>query len=247
MSDWMNDDVKRALIVFVGIPLLLNALVLGLYFSGVAGLQQIVAPTIDWLLRNSWREFGLLEQLQNLFLLGVIAILFLGIFTKNSLLDKTCMLGGSMVFVFLLLEEIDYGIHFYEFFKGENSGIRIRNWHNQENDGEQNVKRFKQIMDTLMFLLFILLPLLKNKIPIQFLKNIAPSRWFILGFVLVIGYANLAHFLDDRGQATINGLEGNLSGNISEFRELSNYYFFLIYALQLYKLEEIFGGRPRAQ
>ena len=229
----LKQDMKKELTIFVIIPLLINGLFLGMYFSGVGGLQQVVAPTINWLPQNSWREFGLLEQLQNLLLLAVLTILVLGAFRKTGVLDKGIMVAGSIVFLFLFLEEIDYGINFYEYLTGGDSGIRLRNWHNQESDGQQNISRFKQIMDGMMFLLFFLLPLVKNKIPIPFVQDIAPSRWFILGFALTISYARLAHFLDDQGMATINGVEGNLSSNISEFRELSNYYFFMIYALHL--------------
>ncbi len=166
--------MKKPLIIFVAIPLLINLLLIGLYFSGSTTLQQWVAPTIDWLPRNSWREFGLLEMLQNLFLLAVIGILLLTAVRASYLLDKLCFVGAAAVFLFLFAEEIDYGIHFYEFVTGEYSGIEQRNWHNQRTDGEQNVKRFKQLMDVTMALLFIVLPLAKNRIPIAFLQTSAP-------------------------------------------------------------------------
>ena len=146
----LKQDMKKELTIFVIIPLLINGLFLGLYFSGVGGLQQVVAPTINWLPQNSWREFGLLEQLQNLLLLAVLTILVLGAFRKTGVLDKGIMVAGSIVFLFLFLEEIDYGINFYEYLTGGDSGIRLRNWHNQESDGQQNISRFKQIMDGMM-------------------------------------------------------------------------------------------------
>lgn len=239
--------MKKPLIIFVAIPLLINLLLIGLYFSGSAALQQWAAPTIDWLPRNSWREFGLLEMLQNLFLLAVIGILLLTAVRASYLLDKLCFVGAAAVFLFLFAEEIDYGIHFYEFVTGEYSGIEQRNWHNRRIDGQQNVKRFKQLMDVIMAMLFIVLPLVKNRIPIAFLQTIAPSRWFIAGFAVGIGMANVAHLLDDAGLATLNGVAGNLEGNISEFRELSNYYFFLIYALQLWRTGRIFGPAPEPE
>ena len=235
--------MKKELTIFVFIPLLFNVLLMALYFSGVGSLQQFVAPTIEGLSSNAWREFGALEQLQNGFLFAVIVILsFAALRTKHGL-DRACFIGAALVFLFLFLEEIDYGIHYYELLIGEDTGIEVRNWHNQKTNGEQNVKKFKQLMDLSMFVLFIVLPLLKNKIPNQFIKNITPSRWFIAGFVLAIALSNFAHFLDDRGMGSIAGVEGNLSGNISEFRELSNYYFFVVYALQLLKLESLLKNR----
>ena len=215
------------------------ALLIGLYFSGVHSLQQIVAPTISGLSPNSWREFGLLEMLQNICLLSVIGILSLAAYNKKGTVDGLLFFLGVLAFVFLFLEEIDYGIHFYELFVGEDSGVTVRNWHNQETDGEQNVKSFKKLIDGVMFLVFIVLPLVKNKIPIPFIRNIAPSRWFIAGFAAIILGAQIAHLLDDHGMGMIEGTEGNLWGNISEFRELGTYYFYVLYALQLRKLDSL--------
>lgn len=233
--------MKKELLIYVGVPALFNVTLIGLYFSGIESFQQLIAPTIEGLSSNVWREFGLLEQLQNIFLLAVIVILSLSAINNKNTLDRLCLLGGVLFFVFLLLEEIDYGLHFYEFFIGDDTGIEVRNWHNQRTDGEQNVKKSKQLMDVLMFMLFIVLPLIKNKISIQFIRNITPSRWFIAGFALTIILAKIAHSLDDQGMAVINGTEGNLTGNISEFRELSNYYFFMLYASQLLRLQSLFG------
>ncbi len=231
--------MKKELVTFVFIPLFFNALLIGLYFSGIEGLQQLVAPTIKGLSSNVWREFGLLEQLQNIFLLVVVVILFLSAINKKNTLDGVFFMAGALFFLFLLLEEIDYGIHFYELFTAENTGIEVRNWHNQKIDGEQHVKKFKKIMDLLMFVLFIVLPLSNKKIPIQFIKNISPSRWFIIGFVISIASSNVAHLLDTQNMGVINSIDGNLSGNISEFRELTNYYFFMLYAFQLRKLKSL--------
>ena len=234
--------MKKELLQFVVIPASVMALLIGLYFSGVHSLQQIVAPTIAGLSPNSWREFGLLELLQNFCLLSVIGILSLAAYNKKGTVDGLLFFLGVLVFIFLLLEEIDYGIHFYEFFVGQESEVTIRNWHNQKTDGEQNVKRFKKLVDGVMFLVFIVLPLVKNKIPIPFIRNIAPSRWFIAGFAAIILAAKIAHLLDDQGMGIIQGTEGNLSGNISEFRELGTYYFYVLYALALRKLDSFLQG-----
>jgi hypothetical protein len=231
--------MKKELLPFVVIPASVMALLIALYFSGFYTLQQIVAPTIAGLSSNSWREFGVLELLQNFCLLSVICILLLAAYNKKGTVDGLLFLLGGLVFIFMFLEEIDYGIHFYEFFVGADSGVTVRNWHNQETDGEQNVKRFKQLVDGVMFLVFIVLPLIKNKIPIAFIRNVAPSRWFIAGFATILLGAQMAHLLDDQGMGVIQGTDGNLSGNISEFRELGTYYFCLLYAVQLRKLDSL--------
>jgi hypothetical protein len=227
--------------IFLIIPGSIILLLMAMYFSGSTFLQQIIAPTVDGISPNSWREFGLLEQLQNILLAATIGVLFLAATKEKYPLDRIFYYGGSAVFLFLLLEEIDYGIHFYEFIIGDTSGIEVRNWHNQKTDGKQNVKRFKQVVDILIILQFIVLPLMRNRISNQLLRTLIPSRWFILGFVLIVACSKFAHLLDDRGMGIISGVEGNLSGNISEFRELGNYYFFLIYAFQLYQSGSLFG------
>lgn len=234
--------MKKEVLPFVIVPAFVMALLIGLYFSGIYSLQQIIAPTLENISSDSWREFGLLELLQNFCLLSVIGILLLAAY-KKSTPDGLLFLLGVLIFIFLFLEEIDYGIHFYEFFVGVDSGITVRNWHNQETDGEQNVKGFKRLVDAVMFLIFIVLPLVKNKIPIAFIRNIAPSRWFIAGFATILVGSNIAHLLNDQGMGIIQGTQGNLKGNISEFRELGTYYFSVLYALQLLKLDSLLKSK----
>ena len=49
--------------------------------------------------------------------------------------------------------------------------------------------------------------------------------------------SNLAHFLEDNSFGMIAGVQGNLAGNVSEFREASNYYLYLLYVMQLFKTQ----------
>ncbi len=223
-------------------PTCMNLVLLGLYFSGNQFAQYLVAPQFDWLHHRSWREFGLVEQLQNLYLLTIV-VLFIGAFFKRSLpLERLFFLCGAGVILFLLLEEVDYGIHFYEYAIGHEVSLdaNLRNWHNDERSGEAVTKNLKKITSAVMLFWFILLPLISAKVDLGALNGIIPSRWFIAGFAVSLLFSSLVHFLSDNGMDIINGVEGSLKGNISEFRETSTYYLYMLYAVQLLTTATLF-------
>ncbi len=218
--------------LFIAIPALLNLLLMGFYFSGVDFLQQIVSPNNGFLTRES----GLLEQLQNICLLSIIAIFSYCFINRIEIIEKVFFFLLSIVFVFLFLEEIDYGISLYEFLTNKNFEGEVRNWHNESDYGDkQNVTHFKKLIDVANALWFIVLPLVVTKINVPFIKSLAPHRFFIIGFLMTLAYSNVAHFLDDAGFSVIDGVRGSLTSNISEFRECNNYYLYLLYSMQLIK------------
>ena len=228
--------------VFGGVLLLLNAVLIGLYFSGLKWMQEIIAPTIEGLQFSQWREFGLMENIQNLLMLLIIAVFIHALCNKSGVINKVFYGLGLAFFIFLFLEEIDYGLHHLEYLTGEASGVENRNWHNQWNDGVENATRLKKANDAVNILWFLLLPLLtfNQKIRTALARYpLIPNRWFILAvFVAVLG-ARVAHYLDDNGFAVINGYHGNLHKTIAEFRETSIYYIYLLYALQCVRLPEL--------
>lgn len=221
----MNITTKN-IYLFILVPLSLNLLLMGLYFSSIDTLQQIVSPNNGFLTRES----GLLEQLQNIYLLSIFAIFVYFSIKRTNPKEKLFFLFLSLIFLFLLLEEIDYGINLYEFFINENIGNSARNWHNESIDSNrQNVHYFKQLIDLANFLWFIVLPLISTKINVPIIKCLTPNRFFIAGFLLTIIYSRIAHGLDDFGFS----YRGSLTGNISEFREHNTYYLYLLYAFQI--------------
>ncbi len=223
-------DTKKNIYLFIIIPILLNLILVGFYFSGVPYLQNIISLNDIFLTRES----GLLEQLQNFYLLSIFSIFFYLSIKRKAKSEKIFFLLLSGVFAFLFLEEIDYGRNLYEFFIGHSSDVEIRNWHNQSTDGKkQNVKYFKQLIDLANVLWFILLPLLKVKINIPIIKSTIPSRFFIIGFILTAILSSITHTFENMDLSQINGISGTLSGNISEFRENNTYYLYLLYAIQI--------------
>ena len=223
-------DRRTNIYLFLIIPLLINLVLMGFYFSGVGVLQSIISPISDFLTRES----GLLEQLQNVYLLAILGIFIVAFKNRNGIDERLFFGLLSVFFLIIFLEEIDYGINLYEFFIGQSADVSVRNWHNQETDGaRQNVHYFKQVMDLMNFAWFVVLPLMANKVNIPMIKSLIPNRFFIVAFLLTIVYSRIAHGLEDAGLDVINGMNGSLAGNISEFREHNTYYLYLLYALQL--------------
>lgn len=225
----------KNIFLFILFPTLVNLLFISLYYSGIKPAQQLIAPTINWLSSDSWRELGMLEQLQNIYLLTILFMFGLAFIKRKVIAEKIFFLVANFFILFLFLEEIDYGLHFYELIIGEYSGIEERNWHNQKTGTKQNVRYLKKMADIMMLIWFVIIPLCKPKIKNRFLLNIIPSRWFIGTFITAIVMSDFAHFLEDKNFGIIDGIQGNLAGNVSEFREASNYYLYLLYTLQLIK------------
>ncbi len=234
--------MQKNLALYVFIPLSINLLLVSLYFSGNTFCQHLISPVIEGLPFRSWREFGLLEQLQNLFIL-IIVVLFIRAALQNELrLEKVFFATGAALFFFLFLEEIDYGLHFYSYLTGNSSETGNYNWHNLKSFGKrQNGTYLKKISDLAMIVWFILLPLLGKKFyfpPV--LKAVIPSPWFVLTLIIAACTSSLAHYLDGLEWDIINGVQGSLFGNTSEFRETNTYYICLLYAMQLTRANFIF-------
>lgn len=225
---------------FCWILLFSNALFIGFYFSGVAVLQQLIAPTINKanFSFQQMREFGLLEMTQNVLLLSIIIILLKGAIRASLPMMKAFFSVGVAAFIFLFLEELDYGLHIYKYFTGEFSDTQYMSWHNQWNDGVENATKLKRANDVVNGLWFFVIPLLfkwaKNeKITNNFFYKLIPTVWFPLGFLIAFACSKGAHQLDELGLAVINGINGNLQGTIAEFRETSIYYLYFLYAIHL--------------
>jgi len=238
MNRYFDDVIKqKPLLFFVFLLASFNIVLMAMYFSGSSFLQNIIVPQMVGLDENSWREFGLLEMLQNLFLIGLIFIFIYALIVKDNWVDKGLYFIAISVFVFLFLEEIDYGLHYYEWVTGEVVNDGPRNWHNQvAEDGHQNTRKIKRIADALMIIIFVLLPLINLIKPVNKVLGryvFVPVIYFVGAAVLALAFSKLAHYFEDAGFAMINGIEGKMHNNISEFRETSIYYIYLLYALQL--------------
>ena len=235
--------MKRETLFFIFIPLAFNLLFLSFYFSGVEDLQRLIAPKIPGLHEPSWREFGLVELAQNFFLLGTVVLLLVQAVTRKLPFEKAFFLLGTVVMLFLLLEEIDYGVHFYHLYLGEAPQFIRFNWHNQHTFSDhENARYLRRISDTATIICFIILPLLVAAGKLKKFRPIIPSPWFITTLIISFLCSSLGHNLEDMGLDVINGNPGLLAGNISEFRETTSYYICLLYGWQLAKASTLISG-----
>jgi hypothetical protein len=211
-----------------------------MYFSGSAYLQNIVAPNLKNVPAFTAREFGALEILQN-FLLVFVGFYSVRCFMAvEDLWVKLFSVLLIIMSVFTLLEEIDYGTHFVEYFTGQYGSLAPetwqRNWHNRTgSSGVQNVSYLKLAARIAIPTGFVLAPLLLDDSRNPNIRLLVPSRWVIATVILMVLLSRLAHGLEDAGYSVIDSTEGNLHKNISEFRELNMYYLLLLYTMTLHK------------
>ena len=227
-------------IQFVWILIAFNAFFIFCYFSGISFLQQFVAPTINKVNFNyaQMREFGSLEMMQNILLLSICFLLLCECFSRQNIIEKIFYFIGAALFVFLFLEELDYGLHIYKYLSGDLKEIHYFSWHNQWEEGVEKATKLKRLADAVTLFWFVLIPLLLLLPMLKKFKtqlNIIPSCWFILSIILAVLLSKVAHYLDDNGFGIINGVQGNLHKTIAEFRETSMYYLYFLYAVQLVK------------
>lgn len=217
---------KKFIIYFVA-PLTVSLILIGMYFSGVESLQRIITPHMQNLHPNSAREFGLLENLQNVLLLSMCAMGFMGIRRQKLRLGKAAMAALGVFSAFVLLEEIDYGLHYYEWIMNVpvEELVQERNLHNV---GDRT-SRSKQIVDVAMVLFFVVMPFVCAKSRKPLVRYLTPDRFSVLTMVCMVLVRTLAHGLNDRGFGT----GGGIVKNISEFRELITYYVFTLYVFEI--------------
>lgn len=237
--------MKKKVILFVLIPVTFNLFFFGLYFSGVDWLQQLVAPRMtDAIPVSSWREFGVVEQLQNIFLLYIVIVFLVAAVKRKCIIEKVVFAAGFFLMLFLFLEEIDYGLHFWHYFIDSPSEVSRFNWHNQHTfSNHENGRYLRKLGDLVIVCWFLLLPLLSYRFNFQRVKSVIPSPWFIATLIVSFLCTSLAHYLDDQGMGMINGRPGILDGNVSEFRETTTYYLYLLYALQLTKTTDLISKK----
>lgn len=102
----------------------------GLFFFFPVEIIDVLAPKQN-------RELGLIETLQALLLIMTIATLYAGI--RNQQTQKFLSIGAIGLLSFILLEEIDYGLHYAEFILNkEPYAINFFGFRNIHNQGELN-------------------------------------------------------------------------------------------------------------
>ncbi len=215
----------RRHLIYCWLPTAVTALLVAMYFSNVPLLTQLVCPRLEGIKPNSWREFGLLENLQHLTILAIIVVCGRATRASQHPLERWGYAFATLLSTFILLEEIDYGLHYYDYLLGiAEPDDGPRNLHNQ---GEAtNV--IKMVVDTALALWFVVAPLALRRVRQPLIRYLLPSTTLIWTLIGTTAMAKLATFLAKSGLP-----HDGLGGNLSEFRELGVYYLALLYLYDL--------------
>ena len=216
-------DVKKT-IIYAIVPTLLGLLMVLAYFSKIPWLQSIISPSIDNITPGASREFGLLENTQNLCLLIIFMTALISVIKTRPKDQKVVWTLISLFSAWVFLEEIDYGWHFREFFLGR----RPQGFINVHNIGRTDVI-IKDNLTIAMGLWFVVLPLIVRKSKTALVKYVLPDLYSIFTIFLAVPVLLLAASLEEIS----GGGTGTLTGNISEFREFFIYYIFMLYVWEV--------------
>lgn len=201
-------DMKKVLVYLI-IPMAITTIYAAMYFSHILVLQRLISPKLPPLLADSWREFGLLENSQNLCLLVMVVVLIVGIWRATEKLQRAAFCMVALFTLFVFLEEVDYFTHWYAYFTAdepihwfkplpltdllalaeENENAGNFNLHNQGN----LVKVFKFVGDFTIVFLFVLIPLIAPYIKNRYVQYAAPERYAILTCVMMLLMSKLIH------------------------------------------------------
>lgn len=242
-------------VIYGVIPAVLSLVLQLMYFSGNLILQRLVCPKLPPLGLGAYREFGILENLQNLLLIGIAGVFAAGLIRARQ--GRLRLAYGVLVLfsVFVLLEEIDYGTHFYEYATTE----EVAGWFlpvgspefqrllalsdfsgepfNIHNQGDLT-DIIKAGVTLLMLGLFVVAPLIRDRVRNPWLRFVIPDRFILLTVAVMVLMRLVTRYLSHIDEAAlasgVPGREiGSMNNNLSEFRELLTYYAFLLYAATL--------------
>ncbi len=203
---------------------------IAIYFLDIFGMSGVISPTLN-------REFGLIEHVQLLLILGIFILALKGFRASDIRIQRYFFAFVTFFSAFIFLEEIDYGIHYYEYFTSntieENSTgafeDKPRNIHNQG--------RVRQYTMWVVYLGLVILLGLSTFVRNRIFKKDSLIRWlipsngfFILSLVAMFLLNELVRFMD---QNVKDPEISSLDGNTIEFQETFIYYIAFLYVLEL--------------
>ncbi len=203
------------------LPISIGWILALMYFAGTPWMQNIVAPAFN-------RELGLLENLENILLLIVILISISLFWNAENFIMKGIILLCFFASVFMLLEEMDYGNHLINYYKGislQEDPVN-RNFHNQ---GKNTIKIMMWTGYAIIGLFILIMPhVKKNNLPF-WIKNLTPSVKLHFTVISLLLVSRLPHKLKNMNFET----NKSLSGNLSEFEEFVIYYIFFLFFYEM--------------
>ncbi len=216
---------KRHYYYWIG-PTIVGGLLVSMYFSGIPWMQSFAAPEIN-------REFGAVENLQHLIILAIIIVTIQGVYRKTLKWERIVFAVVAVAGLILFLEELDYGLHYMEYFRGGKYTGGPRNVHNfiLNPYGLDFDKVMSPVVYFVLGLCFCILPLLvlARKLTHPWFRYLIPephSMGTIIGMVVV---TQVGFFLDKIDMHSNHALRIN----ITEFGEGFVHYIFFIYLVEL--------------
>ena len=199
-----------------------------IYFFDTLGMSHLIAPEYN-------REFGLIENIQ---LLIILAIIFVSCKKLTKAKTKSIKLVFALILVgsiFIFLEEIDYGLHYYDYFIGKSNEqisieslnkTSIRNIHNQG-----NLLQYIKSLAYISLGLIVVIPIILKRLNYsnKYLNYIVPQHYFIYTILSMTFITRAALYIDEfLKDNDIN----SLNSNVSEFEEVFIYYIVFLYILE---------------
>jgi len=198
-------------------PTMVVGLMVYMYFSGIEWMQSLVAPRKN-------REFGLLENLQNVILILAAVVAAQGIRRKTLALEKIAFFIVILGSIFLLLEEIDYGHHYLELLRGEKFMTDFRNFHNRS----AYLSIIYPIVFCIIVLFFCIYPIAARRSCNPWVRYLAPELHSIGTVFSMFTVPQIAYFIHAQG------VPHNMTmGSMTEFSEVFVYYIFFVYFFEL--------------
>jgi hypothetical protein len=222
-------SVRRRLVLYGVLPFLLVGAAVAMYYSEVSLLREVISPDLSWVPSDSRREFGALESLQNLALLGVAVVAIAGLRRKRLLMERLALWVLLVGSAFMLLEETDYGLQYLLLLRPEAAAEGgVPGYFNIHRIGYtqvvlQHIARF----GLLTFFGAFAIVFAESRNPV--LRYIAPDRFSVLTILLVTALQEIVWSLS----AVVPTSHGSLTGNEIEFAELGIYYLALLYAVDV--------------
>ena len=219
-------NLNKHLYYWIAPTILLISCVLVYYFNFL-NLGFIISPEYN-------REFGLIENIQLITIIATIWVAFKSFIKREIKLIKYFFLGVSLFSIFIFLEEMDYGLHFIEYFSGiahqkSTAHTEIRNIHNQGNLLPY-ITKFVYISFALVI---IVIPLIASRIKNlnKYIKWLIPSTNLAYSLVAMFILSQFTLFVEGNVTYELTSLENNLS----EFEEVFIYYIAFLYIFELSK------------
>ncbi|MHC4340729.1 MAG: hypothetical protein ACYSX0_11030 [Planctomycetota bacterium] len=221
--------IGTRLLLYGAIPFAVLGAMVAMYYSDSALLRRVVSPDFSWIPLDSRREFGVLESLQNLLLLGLVVVAVAGLRRKRLIWER---LGLWMLLIgsaFMLLEEIDYGLQYALLFPSEEvTHEGVAGYFNIHRIGyTQTVLEHVAWFGMLTFFGAFAIAFARSRSPLM--RYVAPDRFSVLTILVVTALQELVWGL----AAIVPVSHGSLSGREIEYTELGIYYLILLYAVDV--------------